>query len=693
MNKLKKQSFYKFLEEIGEGKTAGQRYAGLKADNNDLVPIITVIKEKNENNRTEIYITQEEIKKYISFLIYKFFNKKKNEKSIREDFLNTYTSKESFLKTLVNYKLNIEKIINNTKALYDEDDYEHIKEKSNYILKLFTFIDYTKEEDVIAKEIIEAFEIIKQNNQNKIYIEKIKKNFNKRLEEIKLQLNNVSDILEKEIDFSDISKTNEYLNSLKYDCKLLKPYKNYFFSVKKGISKNKFIEETNNIFKIQLDKIKKTFESIDILELCYNISDLNISIKSKQEYKQSILIMENLENVFQFYNSAEGKKINEYFKSFNILNETIKFINIFIKYKNIVDDENYKILQFRGLGFLNSRIQILGYDYYLEDHILFDLYETLLNLENMKKYDLTKNKIYDYIKIFLAHTNSFIGSDYRGKIIESAIKTNEPRFVEILKPSLEGIDKKSLHILFQNKNIEEMFYPVIDCFKDINLKNLYLKIYEGDVEFVEFLYEKKKVDIFKERFPIEMEICVKGKNSLEIFQIFLRFLKRELRESHYQLIFESLLEIAIWELKNSDKTKELIKSQMEYIQNLSYVENLYKHLIILLNLNKLDVFEEIYYSNKFDSIKLFREFIKTSSDFLIKPTKETWNKMISNYFKDINLNLLEKDIKEDFLFSKNSEILLKKLLKESKKYTNTFEKVDKYLQDNPDGKIYCYRGN
>ncbi|MGL5779744.1 hypothetical protein, partial [Cetobacterium sp.] len=85
--------------------------------------------------------------------------------------------------------------------------------------------------------------------------------------------------------------------------------------------------------------------------------------------------------------------------------------------------------------------------------------------------------------------------------------------------------------------------------------------------------------------------------------------------------------------------------------------------------------------------------IKTSSDFLLKPTKETWNKMISNYFKDINLNLLEKDIKEDFLFSKNSEILLKKLLKESKKYTNAFEKVDKYLKDNPAGKIYCYRGN
>ena len=693
MNKLKKQSFYKFLEEIGEDKTAGQRYAGLKTDNNNLPPIITVIKEKNENNRIEIYIEKEETKKYISFLIYKFFNKKKGEKNIREDFLNIYTSKESFLKTLVNYKLNIEKIINNTKVLYDENDYENIKEKSNYILKLFAFIDYTKEEDIIAKEITEAFEIIKQNNEKKIYIENIKENFNKRLEEIKLQLNNISNILEKEIDFTDISKVNEYLNSLKYDCKLLKPYKNYFFSLNKGISKNEFIEETNNIFKIQLDKIKKTFESIDILELCYNISDLNISIKSKQEYKQSILIMENLENVFQFYNSAEGKKINEYFKSFNILNETIKFINIFIKYKNIVDDENYKILQFRGLGFLNSKIQILGYDYYLEDHILFDLYETLLNLENMKKYDLTKDKIYDYIKIFLAHTNSFIGSDYRGKIIESAIKTNEPRFVEILKPSLEGIDKRSLHILFQNKNIDGMFYPVIDCFKDINLKNLYLKIYEGDVEFVEFLYEKKKVDIFKERFPIEMEICVKGKKSIEIFQIFLRFLKRELRESHYQLIFESLLEIAIWELKNSDKTKELIKSQMEYIQNLSYVENLYKHLIILLNLNKLDVFEEIYYSNKFDNIKLFKEFIKTSSDFLLKPTKETWNKMISNYFKDINLNLLEKDIKEDFLFSKNSEILLKKLLKESKKYTNTFEKVDKYLQDNPDGKIYCYRGN
>lgn len=695
MNSVKKVSFKEFLECIGVDGTTGRRDAGLRKDNKH-VKVVEVTEEKNDNNRPQCFITQEEMKKYISFLIYKSLNSSKAIKdleSVKNNFIKVYTSENSFLKLLIEYKFNFEKIINNVDSLYNGNEYDDIKEKSKNILKLLNFMEYTKEEDTVIDGIREVFEILDQNEKKKLYIEKMKEKFSERVEKIRIQLDSISNILESEINLlPKLSLDYLKLDELKYECKLLKPYKDYFYSVNSKISKEDFIKNTKAIFNSELSKIEKVFESLNIIDLHNSIYELNQRIKSN-ELHQSIQIMENLESVFQFYNSVEGEKLNEYFKSFNVLYEVIKFVNRLIKYTNLdFNDGSYDIEQFRDLTFLNSRIKILGYDYYLEEHILFDLYETLLDSKKIKRYNLTRDKIYDYIKIFLAHSSSFIASNYRGKIIELAIRTDEPRFVEVLKSSLEGINKNSLNVLFENKTIDKMLYPVLECFKDINQKHLYLKIYEGDVEFVEFLYEKNKVEIFKDRYPIEMKLCAKGKNSTKIFEVFLKFLKNNVNDIEYHLIFDSLLRTAIYEFKNGDNTKELVESQIEFIKTLNYVDNLYEHLTTLLNLNRLDIFEKIYNSNKFDKIKLFNTLIKTSSDFIIKPTKESWDKIMYDYFKDIDLSLLEWDIKENFLFSKDNEALLNRLLKESKKYTNAFVIVNEYLKDNPNGKIYCYKG-
>lgn len=526
-------------------------------------------------------------------------------------------------------------------------------------------------------------------------------------------------------------ETSDYnIDKESYNTKLLKPHKSYFMFLEEKILeatgsdlrdrdkmnkiKKEFIEKSKCLFYEKLDAMKNTIENIEFKNIYKSLDQICKNRKKFTEQQKKFVEIQSYEHnffpifieideVLEFYNSKDGKLLNEYFKIHNFLEEMIKYFNHSIGQTSI--SKSIISIKNNFTKDMAPALKCLGYDYYFNYHLLHDAYQILGDSDLLEEVNLDEEKMINIIRQMISHGSFYINSRYGGRtLFKRAIETNNPKAVQILSGYIENVNKKELlTACFDYIDTEKMMIPAIGCIRDNYEKAFYQALYEGDYQHIDFLYEYEKVSLFKEQNSIEVYLCIKGQNSDKTFEVILKHLKKNYSTRIVEILKNNFLETAaLW------GNRPILYANLSYLKDLP-IDNgiLNKVLIYCLGKNVIDIFKELYSNKIFDPNRILFKFLIEGNLIMSEVDKETWDFMFKEPFKNIDVNKKvdglsnprydhEKTIagraKERLHFSIKNKIFLEKLLNESEIFTDAFKSVLKSLNKNSLGSYICYMG-
>lgn len=679
---------------------------------------------ERENGKDVRYLKVSDIDKITVFYVYK------NSKKIKNvvEFIDSFNKmcNEHGLNFILNECIND---LNEIQILFNEaTKIEDTDKKLDVIRKIVKLLD--------SKNCVVC--VLNERKSNSLYfddkfikeeiVDVYRKYFDENRKECKEKINTERIARAITNSYSNYNSDKKYLES-----KLLKPYKEYFLYLEKKVKLepietfgffygyketnteivNSFLEKTDAILNESLEKITKILKSIDLTTV-YNTFDMitkkehtltgeNRPLGYGENCSHLLLV---IDDILDFYNSEEGKKINEFFKLHNLIIWVLRFCSYFSGkdlHFDLVEYPTSKISMKLKRGCVNY----LAYDQFFTEHLLHDFY-LVKNSNGKNEFVISDDKLIDAIQKILANGSFFVNSMFGDSLLIKAIKTNNPKYISVLKGYINNVSREELlYCCTDSINSEKMLLPTVDLIPNIDLKTYYKALYDGDWKMIDFLLENHKAHLFSDEYPIEIYIMMKGKNPSKCFEVVMEHMKKNKSENQYLNLKNNCLEIAAaW------GCVPILKDNMDYLKNMDYSNpSLQKIFKGLVEKNLVEIFKELYSSGNYDDSLLFYDIVASEGFIEGTVNKETWdymfgkegvfvnvdvNRTFDNYRSSYSFpheNCIAGKVKEKMHFSKKNKVFLEKLVKESGIFKGEFERIYKLIEkSNNGGEIMCIRG-
>ena len=654
----------------------------------------------NEQEPLEILL---EVSKTYNEVYYLF--KESKEANKLEEKIKIYVRMIALISINLKSNLGIEgEITRSTKKIGEgEDEYEYDRV-------------FKGEELIIAK--------FSKNTIDKM-LDNYRKPYSHYFEEINLYESTIIDMIQKSETSSNqesrlLKENRDYFNFFQDKLKnftyeelwkngRLEDIKKEFYVMSKEMFERILGSMLHIIGKLEIVEIARALEPID--KRIANLSESQKEFHRDLPLRNYSEMFMYIDEVLDFYNSPQGKLLNEYFKKHNLMVEFFENIKKYTSYSNYYkgDIDDIKLSLTRDIKF---PMRCLGYDYEYKYHMLHDAFELMQYPERMREAGIIEDKLLEAVSKILSHGSFDVNSRYQGKnLLEKAIATNNPNAVKVLKGYIENVQESViLSACYDHADTEGMIRSVLDCINDINTKAYYQAIYEGDYELVDILMERGRVEPISKKYSIEIYLCTVGKNPKEVSKVLMANIdKYHESESFFrQSPTNEEIKLSFIEVSILWGVEEVVKENIDFLNSIDRNNPLLeKILALLLRRNYLEIFKEIFENRGFDPSRICYIFIDTNEVPSTEVSKETWKYMLEDAFKDIDINkifsnpshcyrpheaTIEGLAKEKFHFTYASMDFLEKLYKETSIFKMAFKDVKRKLKENPDKTVLCYMG-
>ncbi len=490
------------------------------------------------------------------------------------------------------------------------------------------------------------------------------------------------------------------------------------YNILKYLESNRNIKEKEKVIKYKKNVLLNIFERLDAEELMYYFLDSNIPQSAKKIIAEAI-------DKFRYIEKAKVTTINRYFKSRNVFDINLLFLDYYPKeFKKIIIERNFKDPAAEIINGNDIELKKVIIDTFLSGYELSNLLENSHLDPEIANYIIDGLDSPEMIKLFLSSYG--LKEDIKDRII--VLKINKDNIKDILDSVILPEEVRTRICLLKedcindyilSENMENLIKNTFSCFysSEIAIRILKLRKVEfenyarntkannfinmlkwcKDQEIMDFLIKDcenkfwesmKKLTYYQvlgilssEFIPLDIKgyiIKIKGKeieraiNDLTFSEIKLYHLRNK---NFYPIeIQQQIIDTHI--LKITDFIMNL--SEENIVQTLGYVSfcPLFKRLIIKLRLNdeniipilnviKEDVFPIIIEEKK----EVFDLFFEKLSVKEILELSEIKNEKVRNLIIDNNYNLLVKRLKNLSMEEKyaclnnpKSNITIKKLL-------------------------------